>query len=560
MLGHQPGSTMHSHKHWVSGILLASVCILNCTFAMAQTAKPTAQQVLNYPSYPTERTLWHEVLSPANSDISATINNRPFSFDDSKASRQELDALEPKLQQALECAKNMLNSPKDIVDAYCNLGCFYFLSGKYDHSHENFHEALGEAIRAVGTAPLVAPLLDYDTVALRAMASRERDSKSRHSLYERAEKQAMESLQIRTKNAGYHHADVAHSLINLAYLYHDRALDDDAISPSARRKYTERAHALEQRVDELMNPSSNEAEVAMSSAILHRERSAQLASSASDASWEHRQESADLLAQATELKNKLVFVSTNPRTGRPSNSSTLSASPVAQVPKMLALAESIIQKCHDKQTQITLIKKTIDKPAPLGLATIIGNWTVPSDITTKAEIATAATTKETVEGVETRSGRGEQSSQVADQEIFLCPASRYSQLYSVISNFASSRGLAMADFGQTWPANHQQAETLLLEMKRIANEIKIDSKKTDKNGDYEIGGGGGAIDSTNQKIPKGEYFLYASIVTQNQCAIWFLPSFTDRIQVTKVQQFQFDFDQSSAMVVWSSASRNMIRR
>ncbi len=533
---------------------MATVCLANCTLAMAQTAKPTAQQVSNYPSYPTERTLWHEVLSPANSAISATINNRPFSFADSKASRKELDALEPKLQQALECAKNMLNSPKDIVDAYCNLGCFYFLSGSYDQSHENFHEALGEARRAVGTAPLVAPLLDYDTVALRAMASQERDSKSRHSLYERAEKQALESLQIRTENSGYHHADVAHSLINLTYLYHDRALDDVALSPSERRKYTERARALEQRIDELMNPSSNEAEVAMSSAILHRERSAQLASIAPDASWEHRQESADLLAQATALKDKMVFVSTNPRTGRPSNSSTITASPVAQVPKMLALAESIIQKCHKEPPPHKR------KPLPLGLATIIGNWTVPSDITTKAEIATAATTKETVEGVEKRSGRGEQSSQVADQEIFLCPSSKYTQLYRVIANFASSRGLAMTDFGQTWPANHQQAETLLLDMKQTANLIKIDSKKTDKNGDYEIGGGGSAIDSTNQKIPKGEYFLYASIVTQNQCAIWLLPSFTDRIRVTKVQQFQFDFNQGSAMVVWSSASRNMIRQ
>ncbi len=548
-------------KKFLSVVYLA-LCLAVTPFQaiFCQTAAPTAQQASDFPTFPTHKTLWHEVLSPKNSEVLALFNNRPFSFESGTAFHQKLDQAEPRLKEALNCAVNMLQSPRDTVGCLCNLGCLYFLSGRYDSSHKCFSEAIDAARKATSPgSSTLAPLLDYDALALRGAATTTRDDKLRHNRYEECEARALESLQIRTKVAGYYQPDVAHTLMNLACLYHDRALDDRLCSPEERTRFSNRAHDLEIQVDQLMNPRPNKANVLLAQALEYRNRAQRTEASDPQESWEYMNQYRQLLDQADQLKTKMVLVnsrdlSNNPPCPRPFYPCMPVSVGMPKLPEMVAYAESIIEKCKRQSVAatITATGPTVipPPPPPAGFATVIGNWNVPSDITTRAEIATGVTSKETVEGVERRSGHGEQESKVADQEIFLCRFSDYGALYSAISRFAASRGLEVNDIGRTWPANHQQAERLLLELKAVANNIKIESKKTDKNGDYEIGADG-TLHSSNGRIPKGKYFLYASIVTQEQCAYWILPGPTEPLTVSKVEQFRFDFQQNNALVIWT---------
>ena len=84
---------------------------------------PSLGQVSDFESFPTEgRTLWHQVLSPNNSEVLAIINNQPFSFDSSSSFRQEQLKAEPILQQALAVARQYeTQSPRDLVECLANI-------------------------------------------------------------------------------------------------------------------------------------------------------------------------------------------------------------------------------------------------------------------------------------------------------------------------------------------------------------------------------------------------------------------------------------------------------
>lgn len=203
--------------------------------------------------------------------------------------------------------------------------------------------------------------------------------------------------------------------------------------------------------------------------------------------------------------------------------------------KMASFAREMIDKYkpvfHDETNTFAKLKE-------MGIASIIGNWTVPTDITTTAKIQTKATSRETVEGSQTMSGSGEQTSRVADVPIMLCRGSDYASLESIITSYGRVRGLAAEDFGVTWPATHKQAEDLLVSLRQAGEGFALETQKTDKNGDYEF-----------TRIPKGKYFLFAALVTRDACGYWMRPP--EFINVTQVAQFTVDFPEEQETIIWS---------
>ncbi len=206
--------------------------------------------------------------------------------------------------------------------------------------------------------------------------------------------------------------------------------------------------------------------------------------------------------------------------------------------KMLSFAKEMIEK----YTPPIII--VLEEP---GLASIMGNWKVPTEIKTTASIKTKVVTKETVEGTESRSGSGEQASNVAEVPIFLCRAADYVSLYSTIATYGKTRGLSMDKFTITWPATHKQAEDLLIQLTNTARGLpKAKEQKTDKNGDYEF-----------TDIPKGQYILFAALVTQNTCGYWVCPSPNESIQVKQVEQFPIDFTTENETPIWKKEGNSL---
>lgn len=206
--------------------------------------------------------------------------------------------------------------------------------------------------------------------------------------------------------------------------------------------------------------------------------------------------------------------------------------------KMLSFAKEMVEKYKPRRIE--------DPPEP-GLASIMGNWKVPTDIKTTASIKTKVVTKETVEGTESRSGSGEQASNVAEVPIFLCRASDYVSLYSTIANYGKTRGLSMEKFTITWPATHKQAEDLLVQLTNTARGLpKAQEQKTDKNGDYEF-----------TDIPRGQYILFAALVTQNTCGYWICPSLDKPVPVSQVEQFTIDFSTENEIPIWKKEGNSL---
>jgi hypothetical protein len=293
----------------------------------------------------------------------------------------------------------------------------------------------------------------------------------------RAHRLYQEAMELRVQQYGPRQIDVAHSHINHANLSSTRAVENDGDA---------RMHAQYRKYHE---------------------------------------------AEAKAIMQEHPESSKSEEVGRPSISSMTVNKGRRQLPIMVSFARSIIEKHHHPRPQLE---------APAGIATIIGNWSAPTDITTEATITTETEAEQTLEGIEKRSGHHEQSSKTAGVDIFLCPVSEYGLIWNGIVAFGAGRGLDIKDFGSTWPANHKQAQALMLSLKNIAAQIRFRQVRTDKNGDYEI-----------EKIPRGTYFLYAGLVTQDQCQLWLNPSPTEPIVVSKVQQFQCDFGTGNGKTVWS---------
>lgn len=207
--------------------------------------------------------------------------------------------------------------------------------------------------------------------------------------------------------------------------------------------------------------------------------------------------------------------------------------------KMIAFAKEMIAKYTPPPPP--------PPPPEQRLGSIMGNWKIPTDIETKANIKTKVVTKETVEGTESRSGSGEQISHVAEVPIFLCRASDYAYLHSTITDYGRTRGLSMDKFAVTWPSTHKQAEDLLILLTRTARALpQSQEQKTDKNGDYEF-----------TDLPKGQYLLFAALVTKNSCGYWVCPSPTEPITVSQLEQFTVDFSKENETSVWKKEGNSI---
>ncbi|MBX9942125.1 MAG: hypothetical protein K2Y32_22865 [Candidatus Obscuribacterales bacterium] len=566
-------------------VVLAFVCLFTAPLSTALAASPTISQCRDFPTFPTDRTGWHEVLSASNSAVIATINNRPVSFDSRAIAGLEKEL--PKLEEALQYATTVVKSPRDIVECYCNLGCLNYLLRRYSSAHKLFERAVSEAAKATSASSIcLAPILDFDGMSLRAAATETRNEDERHAYYMQADSVLLRSLQIRASRRGFYHADCAHSMMNLASLYHDRALDDSLESPSQRRMFSHQAHQLEHQAYDLMNPPNNRAASLLEEAFRYRQRSVALAKSDPDESWSCSEKTRQLIQESDLLRIRMTSVNSRGRSDLPDKTDDLSSTP--PVPQqastnlvtytgvdrgrgMLSLANSVIMKGQQlQQLQYERERERRQKEleqqqararaekwkrqreslakVPHGLATIIGTWKVNSDLTYTAETRTSSKQELTLEGTRYRSGHLKSESNVASQRIYLLSDTQYSQLYRVLDSFGKYRGLSMDDFGHTWPANYQQSEQLMKMLESVASRIALSAAETDMHGDYEITGC--SISTDNGKLPSGKYFLFASLLTDERCVFWFLPDFAKSIEVKESKQIQVDFTHENEFQVW----------
>lgn len=470
--------------------------------------------------------LWYEVLSPNNNAVTAVMNNRSIIFDKSKRAEIERSSIEPTLEKALNCARTM-GVPRDIIACLLNLGCFYYIQSNFRLADRHFRQGL-ELARSTqpSNSPALAPLIDFEAMSARALHD-----------YSRAEKLYLESLQIRTSIDGYAKPDVAHSLMNLSCLYSDWSCDD--IDPKQVNLYLNRAAELQNRADEIMNPSNNtdRASKLMAEAI----KSHQIAQSLdSTAAWKYKQRARELLRESESLQSNLVLVNSTRLShglGRPVSSCMTANQGEDKLKQMADFAQSISSKCEQTYSQPPGGGKGPLEPPKLppepGLATILGNWVMPRD-------------PESLEAAPSSIGGNSKENKptpVQGVTIYLCKYPKNPDtILGQIRNFGAAKGLAWEGLGQYgsthgWPANHVQAEQLREIIDNTALSIAKRTTLTDKYGDYKFEG-----------VPKGEYLLYASICTKKQCLIWLIPR--EKITVNRVLQYRYDFLESTGIKVW----------
>lgn len=480
--------------------------------------------------------LWYEALSPDNSEVTAALNNRSVSFDNSRGYRADREAAQPILEKALNCARR-LGIPRDIIACLCNLGCFYYLGGDYSQADQYFREGVELARSTTAPhSPALAPLIDFEAMSARGLTD-----------YERAEKLYTESLQIRTAISGYYKPDVAHSLMNLGCLYADWSYK--AEDPKEKRNFGMRSQDLFSRADEIMNPPTNKKLAAewMQEAVRNHDLAA-LADP--DQAWKYRARSRQLAADSYKLASNLVLVNSKSRADVIPNSQDLSTPPVGRplhscmtvnagtgkLASMVGFAQSILEQCKEKPPE-----KPPEQPEP-GLATILGNWSVPTDISTQAN---RKDREGRIIGTDVASEKDEKNrpSQFQDVTIYLCHYPKNPQnILNQIRMYGAAKGLGwegLGELGSThgWPANHLQAEELQAITDNTARAIVWKTDQTDKLGDYKF-----------ENVPKGDYLLYASVCTKKQCLIWIIPK--AKIEVRRVDQFRYDFVEKTGIRIW----------
>lgn len=479
--------------------------------------------------------LWYEVLSPDNNLVSTVMNNRSVLFVDDRNSRELRDRAQPILEKAVDCSRN-LGVPRDIIASLLNLGCFHYISKDFAKADTCFTQAIKIARSTIPPeSPALAPLVDFEALSARSLND-----------FDRAEKLYAESLQIRSSIDGYAKPQVAHSLVNLACLYQDWSYAQE--DPNIKRKYQERAQELLKRADEIMNPPINVARYKSlrTEAAWNHDRAA---SSDPEIAWKYKAKARELSKQADDLQNHLVLVNSTDRSdivrnmidlshglGRPTIPTLTVNQGTDKLAAMVDFAKSISKKCETPPPP--------PPPEEVGLATILGNWAIPTDVVQKAVTKTMHRKETVLEGdVDVVETREEKVSPVENVSIYLC---RYpdnpNSILAQIQQYGAAKGLAWAglgDFGSThgWPANHLQAEQLQAIIDSSALSISKKITKTDKNGDYKFEG-----------VPKGDYLLYGSICTKSQCLIWLIPP--EKISVRRVDQFRFDFIESTGIKIW----------
>ncbi|MCA9805630.1 MAG: tetratricopeptide repeat protein, partial [Cyanobacteria bacterium HKST-UBA02] len=190
---------------------LVLIAIVLSAFALPVLAANTGCPGDSHGSYGTRKTLWYKALGPDHSDVTAVLNGLNFGPLNQKRAK-EFDAALPTLLTALDVAQKYEDEfPDDVVESFCNLGAFYFLTHNYDKSDKHFESALNEAMKQERPILEVASIIDYRATVARA----------------RNDLNTAESYQELAKNirAGVYrpeHRDLAHSSHSKALILFDR--------------------------------------------------------------------------------------------------------------------------------------------------------------------------------------------------------------------------------------------------------------------------------------------------------------------------------------------------
>lgn len=523
-------------------ILLISVPVICLGLSLqaspveAQLTKLTKRQCADFPTFPCKSKLFSEVLSPANSEVIGMLNNMPVQFIHSKTFQKQQAEAEPILFKALRCARK-IGSPQAIVDCLANLGCLYFIAMRYKESEKFFRESVEEARAAADTeSPALAPYLEYYAMAARACGD-----------YDLAEELYKEAFQLRTNLQGYYHGDTAYSLMALSGLYHDKAIS--AEDPRQVELNMVRAHSLECETNDQINSAGLEALIdqKMSQALSFLKESR--TETNKELAWNYLKRSRELASEVDQLTNNMVLVTSRarkdvftqsnqlfskaPRPFYPCLPANNRSSP--KLPKMISFAQSVISRCPNRLS-----------PQEPGLAFILGNWSIPTDAGKVSTVKTMHREEKALEGIlQVSETRSEEISPVENVPIYLCKYPvRPNNLLGRLMHHGKSRGLEWGDLGDSgtthgWPATHEQAEKLQKELNSYAEAIAWDTTKTDTKGDYEFA-----------NVPKGDYFLYASVCTKQMLKVWLIPE--EKIAVRKISQFRYDFVPTTGATLWEA--------
>lgn|GEM_PF-2166376 len=499
----------------------------------------SARQCSDFPTFPSKTKLFNEVLSPANSEVIGMLNNMPVQFDHSKSIQKQQAEAEPILLKALRCART-LDSPQVLVDSLANLGCLYFIAMRFSESQKYFREAVEEAKAATSPeSPAVAPYLEYYAMATRSVGN-----------YELAEELYKEAFQRRTKFRGFYHGDTGYSLMGISGLYHDKAMS--AEDPKLIELNTVRAHSLEVETNDQINPAEKEALVDQKMSQAFSFLMASRKEPDREIAWNYLKRSRELSSEVDELTKNMVLVTSRARKDVFSQSKDLftkvprpfypclpannRAAP--KLPRMVSFAQSVIARCPERMASL--------KPREPGLAYILGNWSIPTDVVKKSITKTMHREEHVLEGIlQVSETRSEEVSPVENVPIYLCryPV-RPHNLLGRLMHHGRLRGLEWGDLGDSgtthgWPATHEQAEKLQRELDGYAEGIAWEKTKTDTKGDFSF-----------SDVPKGDYFLYASVCTKQMLKIWLIPE--EKISVRRVSQFRYDFIPGTGATLWEA--------
>lgn len=111
--------------------------------------------------------------------------------------------------------------------------------------------------------------------------------------------------------------------------------------------------------------------------------------------------------------------------------------------------------------------------------------------------------------------------------VYLCNHDTKEALNNTAYQFGQKYGFNENEFGKTWPGIKRHAEELLNDFDKTATSNLVSQKyctQTDANGEFEF-----------KRVPPGNYYLYASLLTENQASCWLI-----KVQVSKDKPTRID--------------------
>ncbi|MBY0356730.1 MAG: tetratricopeptide repeat protein [Candidatus Obscuribacterales bacterium] len=115
---------------------------------------------------------------------------------------------------------------------------------------------------------------------------------------------------------------------------------------------------------------------------------------------------------------------------------------------------------------------------------------------------------------------------VSHLAVYLCNHDTKEALNDTAYQFGQKYGFSAKEFGKTWPGIKKHAEELLNDFDKTATSNLVSPKyciQTDTNGEFEF-----------KKVPPGNYYLYASLLTENQASCWLIEVTVTRDKPTRV--------------------------